>query len=220
MNKMKKMDAELIIWDLDGTLIDSKRDIAYAVNTTLARIDHPPLSNELIYEYVGNGVRPLIEKAVLATGGGNSLETAISHFQEIYLAHLLDTTVLFEGIAGVLEHFKGKKMAVASNKPYRYVEKILEGLGVARYFVSVKGGDSVPEKKPHPLMLEEIMREAGAAPAEAVFIGDSAVDMQTGKNANVRTVGVIYGFRPESEIRESAPDIIVAAPHELKGVIA
>jgi len=214
------MDADLIIWDLDGTLIDSKRDIAYAVNTTLARIDHPPLSHELIYEYVGNGVRPLIEKAVLATGGGNALETAIGHFQEIYLAHLLDTTVLFDGIPGVLKHFKGKKMAVASNKPYIYVEKILEGLNIAPFFVSVKGGDSVEEKKPHPRMLEVIMREAGTSAPGTVFIGDSAVDMQTGKNAKVRTIGVTYGFRPTEEIVGSAPDAIIAAPRDLKEILA
>jgi len=216
---MRKFDAELIVFDLDGTLIDSKRDIAYAVNATLARINHPPLTDELIYQYVGNGVRPLIEKAVAATGGGNSLDTAIKHFQEIYIAHLLDTTVLFDGIAGVLEHFKGKKMAVASNKPHRYVVKILDGLDVSRYFVSVKGGDSVVEKKPHRMMLDVILQEAKAGATQTVFVGDSAVDMMTGKNAGIRTIGVTYGFRPEREILDSAPDAIIGAPEDLVGLI-
>ncbi|MBI5637197.1 MAG: HAD-IA family hydrolase [Nitrospinae bacterium] len=216
---MNVINAELIIWDLDGTLIDSKKDIAYAVNETLERIDHPPISDEEIYSYVGNGVRPLIERAVAATGGGNSLDTAIRHFQEIYLAHLLDTTILFDGILDVLRHFENKKMAVASNKPYKYVVKILEGLHVADLFMSVKGGDSLPTRKPDPEMLNVILREAGIGANNAVFVGDSAVDIQTGKNAGVRTIGVSYGFRPMAELIASGPNLLVPTPEDLKRVI-
>ncbi len=216
---MNALNAELIIWDLDGTLIDSKKDIAYAVNETLERIGHPPLSDEEIYSYVGNGVRPLIERAVAATGGGNSLHTAIGHFQDIYLAHLLDTTILFDGILEVLRHFENKKMAVASNKPYKYVTKILDGLHVADLFMSVKGGDSLPTRKPDPEMINVILREAETGPNNAVFIGDSAVDIQTGKNACVRTIGVSYGFRPVTELIKSGPDLLVPTPLDLKNVI-
>lgn len=216
---MKAINAGLIIWDLDGTLIDSKKDIAFAVNETLARIDHPPLPDEEIYSYVGNGVRPLIDRAVAATGGGNSMETAIGHFQEIYLAHLLDTTNLFDGILEVLRHFENKKMAVASNKPYKYVTKILEGLHVADLFVSVKGGDSLSTRKPDPEMINVILSEADTAAHDAVFVGDSAVDIQTGKNAGVRTIGVSYGFRPVAELIKSAPDLLVPAPLDLKRAI-
>ncbi len=216
---MTTIKADLIIFDLDGTLIDSKRDIAYSVNQTLARINHPPLSKEVIYEYVGQGVWPLIQKAVAATGGGNSLKEALAIFQEVYMRHLLDTTVLFDGISDVLEHFSGKTLAVATNKPRGYSVKILDGLGVLDKFISVKGGDSVPEKKPHPMMLEEIMREAGRGPAESVIVGDSAVDVQTGKNAKMRTVGVTYGFRPPLEILESDSDAVASSPMELKEII-
>ncbi len=216
---MKTIDAKLIIWDLDGTLIDSKRDIAFAVNETLERIDHPPISEEEIYSYVGNGVRPLIERAVAASGGGNSLDTAIKHFQKIYLAHLLDTTILFDGILDVLRHFENKKMAVASNKPYLYVTKILEGLHVADLFMSVKGGDSLPTRKPDPEMIKVILHEAGVGPENAVFVGDSAVDIQTGKNAGVHTIGVSYGFRPLTELMKSAPDLLIPTPLDLKHAI-
>lgn len=216
---MTTIKADLIIFDLDGTLIDSKRDIAYSVNQTLARINHPPLSKEVIYEYVGQGVWPLIQKAVAATGGGNSFKEALAIFQEVYMRHLLDTTVLFDGISDVLEHFSGKILAVATNKPHGYSVKILDGLGVLDKFISVKGGDSVPEKKPHPMMLELIMREAGRGPAESVIIGDSAVDILTGKNAKMRTVGVTYGFRPPLEILESDSDAVAASPMELKEII-
>ncbi len=217
--KMKKLHADLIVWDLDGTLIDSKKDIAYAVNETLARINHPPLDNEEIYRYVGNGVRPLIERAVAATGGGNSLEVALTRFREIYLAHLLDTTILFDGMLDVLHHFEGKKMAVATNKPHRWAQKILEGLRVDGFFMSVKGGDSLPTHKPDPAMLNAIMHEAGLPPERTILVGDSAVDMATGRNAGVRTIGVSYGFRPVAELIESAPDLLIHTVADLKRAI-
>ena len=141
---MMKIDARLIIFDLDGTLIDSKKDIAYAVNETLKKMGMAPLPEEEVYGYVGNGVRPLIEQTIKNNGMEAGLSTAIEHFRELYIKHLLDTTIMFDGILEVLEHFRtDKKMAVASNKPYRYVEKILDGLGMTGYFSSVKGGDNV-----------------------------------------------------------------------------
>lgn len=215
---MARIKAKLIIFDLDGTLVDSKRDIAFSVNETLSRIGHPPLSDELIYEYVGHGVRPLIERAVTATGGGD-LQTAIKIFQEIYTEHLLDTTVMFDGMDDVLRHFSDKTLAVATNKPYGYSVKILEGLKILDKFVSVKGGDSMVEKKPHPMMLEAIMAEAGRGPGDSVIIGDSSVDVQTGKNAGIKTVGVTYGFRPAAEIFESSPDAVAATVAEIKSLI-
>lgn len=216
---MKTINADLIIWDLDGTLIDSKKDIAFAVNETLARIDHPPISEEEIYSYVGNGVRPLIERAVAASGGGNSLDNALSLFQNIYLTHLLDTTILFDGILDVLRHFENKKMAVATNKPFGWTMKILEGLQVADLFVSIKGGDSLPTHKPDPEMVNAILREAEISAKNAVIVGDSAVDVQTGKNAGIRTIGVSYGFRPVAELIKSAPDLLVPTPLDLKKAI-
>lgn len=217
--EMKTLNADLIIWDLDGTLIDSKKDIAFAVNETLARIDHPPISNEEIYSYVGNGVRPLIERAVAASGGGNSLDAALALFQDIYMTHLLDTTILFDGILDVLRHFDKKKMAVATNKPFGWTMKILQGLQVADLFISIKGGDSLPTRKPDPEMISVILREAATGAEQAVIIGDSAVDIQTGKNAGVRTIGVSYGFRPVAELIKSGPNLLVASPMDLKRAI-
>ena len=153
-------------------------------------------------------------------GKASDIATAIEHFREFYIKHLLDTTVMFDGIREILEHFqKDKKMAVASNKPIRYVEKILIGLGMTGYFSCVKGGDDVEVKKPAPEMLHTIMEETSHGPEECVFIGDSGVDIRTGKNAGVKTVGVTYGFRPLEEIVENSPDIMVDSPAQLKDVI-
>lgn len=217
---MMKIDAQLIIFDLDGTLIDSKKDIAYAVNETLKRMELTPIPEEEVYGYVGNGVRPLIEQTMKNNGMEADLSTAIDHFRELYIKHLLDTTIMFDGVPEVLEHFRtDKKMAVASNKPYRYVEKILDGLGMTGYFSSVKGGDNVEIKKPAPEMLNTILEETGIDRDNCVFVGDSGVDIRTGKNAGVRTVGVTYGFRPMEEIMENEPDILVDTPLMLKEVI-
>lgn len=218
---MKELSVDLIVFDFDGTLVDSKRDIAFAVNETLKRMDIPSLSEETIYSYVGNGVRPLIEEMVASAGKENALETALGHFRSVYIEHLLDTTVMFKGVKEVLEHFAPhKKMAVASNKPYRYVKKILDGLKMSGYFVSVKGGDSVETKKPAPEMLHAIISEASVKSSDTVFVGDSGVDIRTGKNAGVKTIGVTYGFRSKEEILENDPDAIINSPDELKKLIS
>jgi len=217
---MDKIDADLIIFDLDGTLIDSKKDIACAVNLTLQRMDVRPLPDETIYGYVGNGVRPLIEETLKKRGRAVEIQVAIKHFQELYITHLLDTTVMFNGIPEILQNFRSrKKMAVASNKPYRYIKKILDGLNMTRFFASVKGGDSVEMKKPAPDMLNVIMDETSTSKENSVFIGDSGIDIRTGKNAGVRTIGATYGFRSVGEIMENNPDALINSPYELEKII-
>ncbi len=219
---MKEFNVDLIIFDLDGTLIDSKKDIAFSVNETFRRMGIDPIPEETIYGYVGNGVRPLIDRSLAAAGKENAISQAIEHFRAIYIDHLLDTTVMFGGVDEVLESFNKnrKKMAIASNKPYRYVEKILKGLGMDDYFESVKGGDSVEMKKPAPEMLQSIMKEVSIDdPKDAVFVGDSGVDIRTGKNANVRTIGVTYGFRSRKEVEENEPDAIIDSPIELMDIL-
>jgi phosphoglycolate phosphatase len=216
-----KINAELIIFDLDGTLIDSRRDIAVSVNETLEALSLPALSKDLIYSYVGNGVRPLLERAVREAGLENGLERAVEIFRQVYPKRLLETTVMFDGVEDVLTHFLslGKKMAVASNKPYRYVEDILNGLDMTGFFLSVKGGDSQKRSKPEPDMLNSIMSETGVGSGSTVFVGDSGVDIQTGKNSAVRTIGVTYGFRSREEVVKNLPDVIAEHPVDLKEII-
>lgn len=218
---MNTIEANMILFDLDGTLIDSKKDIADAVNSTLSAMGQKEIPVEHLYSFVGNGVRPLIEKSMIESGNAERLPEAIKHFQDTYIMTLLDNTVMFDGVLDVLEHFasKGKKMAVASNKPYRYVEKIVAGLEMSRFFVSVKGGDSYKTSKPEPEMILSILEEASATRGEAVIIGDSRVDIKAGINSGIRTVGVTYGFREREEIIEARPDAIIETPIELKKII-
>jgi len=218
---MKKLKADLIIFDLDGTLIDSKKDIADAVNSTLVGMGLEEMALEALYHYVGNGVRPVIEKSMIDSNQAERLPEAIKHFQDTYIEILLDTTVMFEGIGEVLDHFasKGKKMTVASNKPYRYVDKIIKGLDMSRYFLSVLGGDSLHTSKPDPEMLVESMKEAGVGREGSIMVGDSRVDIKAGINTGIRTIGVAYGFREREELVDAKPDVIIETPLELKEVI-
>ncbi len=209
---MKKVD--VMIFDLDGTLIDSKKDIAASVNYTMATLDLPPLSNELIYSFVGNGVTPLIEKSVLASGG-YSFQQALQIFKDHYTQHLLDTTQTFEGILETLNHFQKKLMFVVTNKSQGYSDKIIKGLGLDHFFQGIFGGDTQFPKKPAPDVIHHILKKTTCPPDKAVLIGDSAVDIQTGKNAKILTCGVTYGFRPREEIEKSLCDDLIENPEEL-----
>lgn len=205
----------LLIFDLDGTLIDSKRDIASSLHWTLRDLNLPQVSDEEIYSYVGNGVRPLIQKSVGEMQGPN-YQQALKIFKEYYRAHLLDTTVAFPGVFEVLEHFSSKRKAVFTNKPQYFTEPILTGLKLDRYFDAIMGSDAGFPKKPDPAILHHLLERFSCPPVQAVLVGDSKVDIETGKNAGVLTCGVTYGFRSAVEVRGARPDLVIGDIGELK----
>ena len=218
----KHVDA--VVFDLDGTLIDSAHDISFCVNETLTRLKRPAIDEEIIWSFVGRGVLPLIERSLDETAArsdtpddeaGPVKEQAIALFKDLYEAHCLDQTRLYPGIMEVLDTYAGKALAVVTNKAERFTFKILEGLGVRDRFKTVLGGDSMTEKKPHPGPVLRALDEAGVRPREAVFVGDSAIDVKAGKAADTWTCGVLYGLRPESEIREAGPDTVVFTATEI-----
>jgi len=218
---MKKIDAKLIIFDLDGTLIDSKEDIATALNQTLKAVSIPELPLSVIYSHVGNGVRELLKDSVREADNGVDFSEAVKHFRKIYPKRLLDTTVMFDGVKEQLDHFfsKNKVMAVASNKPAEYVNPVIDGLGMRKYFAEVFGGNSLKTKKPEPEMINTILKNTGIIKEDAVFIGDSAVDIEAGKNSSIKTIGCTYGFRSKEEIIKSMPDIVIEHPKQMSEVI-
>ncbi|MBI5875642.1 MAG: HAD-IA family hydrolase, partial [Deltaproteobacteria bacterium] len=167
-------NAELIIFDLDGTLIDSSEDIAWAVNKTLRQMGFEELSYQAIKERIGWGVKMLLQK-VLPEEKHNLLEEARAIFMGYYSNHLLVKTKLYPGAKDVLEHFNGKKLAIATNKPLNLTEKILDELNISVCFQKVVGGDGVQNKKPAPEAIEIILKELKALPGKAVFIGDSKI---------------------------------------------
>jgi phosphoglycolate phosphatase len=207
---------DLLIFDLDGTLIDSRLDLANAVNATRTHMGMVPLSNERVYSYVGNGAPVLVHRAMGDQAAEAELQEALEFFLEYYRDHDLDNTTLYPGVKEALDslHAAGKKMAVLTNKPVRMSRHIVEGLGVGPCFFQVYGGNSFDFKKPNPIGIEALMREAGVDRAATLMVGDSSVDIQTARNAGVPCCGVTYGFQPES-LADPAPDILVDRMEQL-----
>jgi phosphoglycolate phosphatase len=198
---------DLIVFDLDGTLIDSRLDLANAVNATRKHMGMAPLDNDRVYSYVGNGAPVLIRRALGDGASEADVAGALEFFLEYYAEHKLDYTTLYPGVRESLDRLRaaGKKMAVLTNKPVLVSRAIVEGLGTGPYFFQVYGGNSFDFKKPHPIGIETLMRETGVAADRTLMVGDSSVDVETARNAGVKVCGVTYGFQPES-LEDPAPD--------------
>jgi phosphoglycolate phosphatase len=207
---------DLLIFDLDGTLIDSKLDLAYAVNATRAHMGMEPLNIDLVSSYVGDGAPVLIRRAL----GPDTAEAAVQEGLEFFLAyyreHKLDHTRLYPGVEQSLDRLRaaGKRLAILTNKPVAMSRSIVEGLGLNGYFFQIYGGNSFDFKKPHPIGVEKLMAEAGAGHAATLMVGDSSVDVQTARNAGVQACGVRYGFAPET-LSDPAPDLLIDRMEQL-----
>lgn len=200
--------ARLLVFDLDGTLIDSKVDLAVAVNVALESYGISPLPHPTIYSYVGDGATILIRRA-LPPGKADLLPEVLDRFLSYYRRHLLDTTRPYPGVVDSLRKWTGMyRMAVLTNKPLAMTEEILAGLSLSGYFFEVRGGDSFGNKKPHPEGLIHILRQDGSAPGEAVMVGDSRNDVLAGRAAGTVTCGVTYGLGAAG-FAESPPDFTV-----------
>jgi phosphoglycolate phosphatase len=210
------MEIELIVFDLDGTLIDSKVDLANAVNATRKDLGLEGLADTVVFSYVGNGAPVLIRKALGDGYPEERYEKSLQFFLQYYREHMLDHTRLYPGTREALERMReaGLKMAVLTNKPVRFSRDLLRGLGVAEYFAVVYGGNSFETKKPHREGLDKIMAELGAPPERTLVVGDSAVDVRTARNAGALACGVTWGFQPETLAGE-APDFLVGNWEEL-----
>ena len=207
---------DLLIFDLDGTLIDSKLDLANAVNAAREHLGLPSIENELVYSYVGNGAPVLIRRALGPEATEEECRKALEYFFSYYRLHMLDHTRLYAGVREALDRFleKKMKMAVLTNKPVRFSEALVEGLGLQKHFLRVYGGNSFQYKKPHPIGVEMLIEESGTNKTGAMIVGDSAVDVQTARNAGIQVCGVTYGFQPEG-FRDDPPDLVVDNMMEL-----
>ncbi len=219
MPVQKPRPCRLFLFDLDGTLIDSKADIAYALNAVLIRMKLDQLPMSRIADFVGDGVQRLIQRTLREVTGAEpkheEARLATSLYLEEYEAHLLDSTHLYDGVSEALNRLWWASFAVVTNKPERFSRHILAGLGVESRFCSIVGGDSISQRKPDPAPLQQAMNKCGAAPAETTMVGDSAVDIHAGKSAGVYTCGVTGGFRSRVELEAAGCDLILSNLAEL-----
>jgi phosphoglycolate phosphatase len=206
----------LVIFDLDGTLVDSKVDLVHSVNAARGLMDLPPISDQLVSSYVGNGAPVLMRRALGPEASEADVQRGLEFFLKYYRAHMLDNTRLYPGVKDALDRLReaGAKMAVLTNKPVRFSRSIVEGLGLKQHFFQVYGGNSFEQKKPDPIGIETLLRESGLARERTIMVGDSGVDIQTARNAKVQACGVSYGFQPESFV-EYPPDFVVDDMGEL-----
>jgi phosphoglycolate phosphatase len=201
---------ELVIFDLDGTLIDSKRDLANSVNATRVHMGLDAIDSEVAASWVGNGAPVLIRRAMGPEASESDVERALAYFLGYYREHMLDNTVLYPGVREGLDRLRdaGIAMAVLTNKPVRFSRDLVAGLGVGPHFFQVYGGNSFEQKKPHPIGIDTLRRERDVAAGRTLMVGDSSVDILTAKNAGVRSCGVTWGLQPESLLVER-PDVLV-----------
>jgi phosphoglycolate phosphatase len=210
---------KLVIFDLDGTLVDSEYDLAASVNAMLRQYGRNELPLEVIKTYIGDGAPMLVRRALGDPDDQAFVQEALLYFLTYYREHKLDSTYAYDGIADALKQlstYNGlvRKTAVLTNKPVRPAQDILAGLGLAEQFFEIYGGNSFETTKPDPLGARTLMREAAAAPEETVMVGDSEVDILTARNAGMWSVGVNYGFAPHS-LERVHPDVLVDTPAEL-----
>ncbi|HUN89561.1 MAG TPA: HAD-IA family hydrolase [Terriglobales bacterium] len=209
----------LLIFDLDGTLIDSRQDLCNSVNATLRHFARPELPCELISTYIGDGAPMLVRRALGDPDDQGFVEQALLFFLMYYREHKLDSTYVYDGIqeslAAIREARNGEvKMAVLSNKPVNPSRAIVEALGLGEFFFQIYGGNSFSTKKPDPQGAQQLAKEAMVTPEQAVMIGDSANDVTTAKNAGMYSVGLRYGLSPAT-LENVPPDVLLDRPHEL-----
>ena len=220
---------KLLVFDLDGTLIDSAQDLCNSVNATLGHFGRGPLEDKAIAGFIGDGALMMVRRAFAQASGGpvdeGFLDTAYAFFLDYYRVHKLDFTYAYAGVLEALAALAAlrhahelpagtaRTMAVLTNKPVRPARDICEALGLAPYILRIYGGNSFSTKKPDPGGLLALMDEAGARPDETVMIGDSQVDVLTARNAGVWSVGCTFGLSPET-LLANQPDVLVDSPQE------
>jgi phosphoglycolate phosphatase len=230
---LSSLDLRLIIFDLDGTLIDSEQDLSIAVNATRADAGLPPLTMEEVAAMVGRGATELIRQAVPTTDHLR-FRHALEFFVHYYRKHSLEHTKLYQGTAEAIAEMydRGYTLGVLTNKPVRISRDILATLEIAGKFRFIygargplpgpphpEGTQSFEDKKPHPVGILTMLKHTGFDPRQTLMVGDSGVDVITGRNAGAWTCGVSYGFQPES-FRENPPDWMVDSLNELASRLA
>lgn len=204
----------LLIFDLDGTLVDSELDLALSVNAVRGELGLEPLPVPQVASYVGKGVSVLIHRALGEAYSDENVKKAVEMFLKYYGEHMLDNTVPYPGVREALDSLGPRPMAVLTNKPVVFSRRMLQGLGLARHFAYIYGGNSFEQKKPDPIGVHKLMEDMNAAAESTLIVGDSDTDVLTGQNAGIWTCGVTYGIGSQS-LEETPPDLLLGDLREL-----
>jgi phosphoglycolate phosphatase len=207
----------LLVFDLDGTLIDSGADLCASVNAMLRHFDRPPLPEAVISTYIGDGAARLVSRSLGEPADARFLDSALAYFLDYYREHKLDQTYVYPGVFRSLDSLRfepggaARSMAVLTNKPIGPSRAICDALGLSPYFFRIYGGNSFATKKPDPEGLLALLQEAGVSAQETLMIGDSGVDILTARNAGAWSMGCSYGLAPHTLVTVP-PDCVVESP--------
>lgn len=208
----------LIIYDLDGTLVDTREDIALAANHMLRELKLPELSHSEISGFVGRGVFYLISNC-LKSQDLKLVEKGIRLYRDYYAKHMLDHSVLFPGAREILDYYRAQKQIVMTNKPDPFSTNMLKALGVAEYLSQIIAGDTVYPKKPDPQGILAMMEQYKVNAAGVLFIGDSLIDIETARNAGVPIAVLTHGFSDREQLQSQAPELIADSFTELLQIL-
>ncbi len=215
-----QMKYKAVIFDLDGTLMDSLKDLAISVNHALACMNMPQHTIEEIKQFVGNGARRLIELSVESGSSQEQIEECFSLFRQHYACHCMDYTCLYNGIQELLENLKdnGVKLAIVSNKPQFGVTELYKSFFSSTIDVAI--GEAAPlRRKPYADMVVEAMKRLGVKPEESIYVGDSDVDIMTARNANLPCISVLWGFRDKDFLTKNGATIFAEKPSDILDIV-
>jgi len=221
-SNVPRFSVNLMLFDLDGTLIDSRSDLSNSINLMLTDLGRPPLDETTVGRFVGDGVRVLVRRCLTATDPQHKPPAVDLHAKGVELMHrhyadeMFKTTSLYPHVAETLAALDNKLKAVVTSKESRFTKLILEHFDIARYFHAIVGGDTTPARKPDPAPVLEALRLLDGSAADAVMVGDSENDINGGRAAGTRTCGVTFGFRTAEQLRVCEPDVLVDHFDQLK----
>ena len=219
------ISVQLMLFDLDGTLIDTLGDLTGSLNLMLNDLGHPPLDKETVASIIGNGIPITVYRCLTVTHPDQEPPDEKLHAEGIRLMHehyadeMLRTTALYPNVSETLEHFKHKRKAVVTSKEARFAHLMLEHFQIAQHFDAIVGGDTVPARKPDPWPVREGIKLLDGSPTDAIMIGDSENDVIAGRGAGAFTCAACYGYRTAEQLRETSPDLMIHRFDELKELI-
>jgi phosphoglycolate phosphatase len=219
------MRPELILFDLDGTLVDSVPDLATAIDAMMEALGLPARGETQVREWVGNGMERLVRRALVGRLEGEPDEVLLQRgfpvFRDAYHQHNGETSRLYPGVREILEHLhsEGLPLGCITNKAHEFTLPVLQTLDMERYFKIILSGDSLPEKKPHPLPLLHAAEQLGASPEKSLMVGDSINDVKAARGAGFRIICVSYGYNHGRDIREAQPDAVIDRFDDLLALI-